>query len=125
MLLAYGFLSRVFEVFEKNETAIDMITTSEVAVSLTVDDARRLDQIVDELREFGYVDVDRNQSIICVVGNMVSEKKGVVRKIFNALSDIPIRMVSYGGSRFNISILIDTDYKFEALNNLNSGLFEQ
>lgn len=125
MLLAHGFLRRVFEVFEKYETAIDMITTSEVAVSLTIDDQSRLPEILTELKEFGFVDVDENQSIICVVGNMVSEQKGLVRRIFNALSDIPIRMVSYGGSRFNISMLIDTSYKFEALNNLNSGLFEE
>ena len=124
MLLAYGFLRRVFEVFENHKTAIDMITTSEVAVSLTIDDSSYLPEIVNELKEFGLVEVDENQSIVCVVGNMVSEKKGVVRKIFNALSDIPIRMVSYGGSRFNISMLIDSSYKFEALNNLNSGLFE-
>lgn len=124
MLLAYGFLRKVFEVFEKYETPIDMITTSEVAISLTIDDNRNLEKIIDELEEFGFVEVDKNQSIICIVGNMVSEQKGVVRKIFNALSDLPIRMVSYGGSRFNISMLIDTRYKTEALNNLNSGLFE-
>ena len=124
MLLAYGFLTRVFEVFEKHKTAIDMITTSEVAVSLTIDNSKHLAAIVAELEEFGWVDVDENQSIVCVVGNMVSEQKGVVRKIFNALSDIPIRMVSYGGSRFNISLLIDSSYRFEALNNLNTGLFE-
>ena len=101
-----------------------MITTSEVAVSLTIDDSTHLNNIVEDLQKFGLVEVDEDQSIICVVGNMVSEKKGVVRKIFNALSDIPIRMVSYGGSRYNISMLIDTNYKHEALNNLNSGLFE-
>ncbi|MDH5397532.1 MAG: aspartate kinase [Cyclobacteriaceae bacterium] len=125
MLLAHGFLRRLFEVFERYETSIDMVTTSEVAVSLTIDYTKNLDKIIDELENFGFVEVDKDLSIICIVGNMVSEQKGVVRKIFNALSDIPIRMVSYGGSRFNISMVIERGYKAEALNNLNTGLFEK
>ncbi|MDH5604472.1 MAG: aspartate kinase [Cyclobacteriaceae bacterium] len=124
MLLAHGFLRKIFEIFEKYKTSIDMITTSEVAVSLSIDNATHLEAIRKELEGYGFVEVDHNQSIICIVGNMVSENKGVVRKVFNALSDIPLRMVSYGGSRFNISMLIDTNYKVEALNNLNTGLFE-
>ncbi|MEO1051501.1 MAG: aspartate kinase [Bacteroidota bacterium] len=123
MLLAYGFLRKVFEVFEKYKTSIDMITTSEVAVSLTIDDSRCLQEIVEELENFGLVEVDQNQSIICIVGAMIAEKKGVIRKVFNSLSDIPIRMVSYGGSRNNISLLIDTNFKTQALNELNEGLF--
>ncbi|MDH5598672.1 MAG: aspartate kinase [Cyclobacteriaceae bacterium] len=124
MLLAYGFLRKVFEIFEKYKTSIDMITTSEVAVTLTIDNQTHLQSIIAELEEFGYVEVDKDMTIICVVGNMVSETKGVVRKIFNSLSDIPIRMVSYGGSRYNISMLINSGYKHEALNNLNQGLFD-
>lgn len=125
MLLAHGFLRRVFEVFEKYRTSIDMITTSEVAVSVTIDDDRHLPQIIKELEQFGTVGVDKDQSIICIVGSMVSEKKGVLKKIFNALSDVPVRMVSYGGSKNNISLLISSNDKKTALVNLNNGLFQQ
>ncbi len=123
MLLAHGFLKKVFEVFEKFKTSIDMITTSEVAVSLTVDDNTHLKEIVEELTPFGTVEVDKDQSIICIVGNMVSEKKGVLKKIFDSIPEVPIRMVSYGGSRNNISLLIDSNYKSETLKQLNKGLF--
>lgn len=123
MLLAYGFLRKVFEVFEKYKTSIDMITTSEVAVSLTIDDASNLESIIMELKSFGIVEIDQNQSIICVVGHMVSDKIGAVRRIFNAIADIPIRMVSYGGSKSNVSILIDSKYKEQALISLNEGIF--
>lgn len=123
MLLAHGFLRRIFEVFEKYGTSIDMITTSEVAVSLTIDNKTHITKIVEELRAFGTVELDENQSIICIVGNMVSEKKGVLMKIFDAIPDIPVRMVSYGGSRNNISLLVDTNYKKEALMGLNEGIF--
>lgn len=123
MLLAYGFLKKVFEVFEKYKTSIDMITTSEVAVSITIDDHSHLNEIIEDLLLFGTVEVDQNQSIICIVGNMVSEKKGVLKKIFDSIPDVPIRMVSYGGSRNNISLLIDSSYKEKTLKHLNSGLF--
>ncbi len=123
MLLAHGFLKKVFEVFEEYKTSIDMITTSEVAVSLTIDDHSHLNEIIEDLLPFGTVEVDQNQSIICIVGNMVSEKKGVLKKIFDSIPDVPIRMVSYGGSRNNISLLIDSSYKERTLRLLNSGLF--
>jgi aspartate kinase len=123
MLLAYGFLRKVFEVFEKYKTPIDMITTSEVAVSLTIDDNSHLENIVKELNEFGMVTIDADQTIICVVGDFVSEKRGIVKKVFDSLSDIPIRMISYGGSRHNISILISSNFKKETLQSLNDGLF--
>ncbi|TRX61343.1 aspartate kinase [Fulvivirga sp. M361] len=123
MLLAYGFLRKIFEVFEKYKTPIDMVTTSEVAVSLTIDDELHLNEIIEELKTFGMVEVDQNQSIICIVGNMISEKKGVLKKIFDAIPQVPIRMVSYGGSRNNISLLVDTNYKKEALIGLNQGIF--
>ncbi|MGD1958270.1 MAG: aspartate kinase [Fulvivirga sp.] len=123
MLLAHGFLKKVFEVFENYKTSIDMITTSEVAVSLTIDDHSHLNEIIEDLLPFGTVEVDQNQSIICIVGNMVSEKKGVLKKIFDSIPDVPIRMVSYGGSRNNISLLIDSSYKERTLRLLNSGLF--
>ena len=123
MLLAYGFLSQVFEVFEKYRTSIDMITTSEVAVSLTIDNDSRLSEIVEELQEFGAVTVDKEQSIICMVGNEVVEEKGIIKKIFDALEEIPIRMISYGGSKYNVSILIESRFKKKALISLNKGIF--
>lgn len=123
MLLAYGFLSKVFDIFEYYKTPIDMITTSEVAVSLTIDNHANLNQIVDELKDFGDVTVDQDQSIICMVGNDIVKEKGLVKKIFDSLEDIPIRMISYGGSKYNISVLIETRYKKDALIALNKGLF--
>jgi aspartate kinase len=123
MLLAYGFLRKVFEVFEKYKTSIDMITTSEVAVSVTIDDLTHLKQIVKELEAFGTVEVDKNQTIISVVGNMIAESKGTLAKIMDCLRDYPIRMVSYGGSRHNVSLLVEAKYKNDALRSLNEGLF--
>ena len=123
MLLAYGFLRSVFEVFERYKTPIDMITTSEVAVSLTIDDTSSLDKITQELEAFGVVEVDTDQSIVCIVGNMVSETEGAAIKIFEALKNVPVRMISYGGSRHNISVVVEAKYKQKALQALNSGLF--
>lgn len=125
MLLAYGFLRSVFEVFERYKTPIDMITTSEVAVSLTIDNARFLNEIVHELKAFGQVEVDQEQTIVCVVGDFMKERSGAALKVFEALQDIPLRMISYGGSKNNISVLINTPYKVEALQKLNEGIFEQ
>ena len=123
MLLAYGFLRKVFEVFEKYKTPIDMISTSEVAVSVTIDDQRFLKEIVAELESLGTIAVEQNQSIICIVGNKLSEKKSVLTQVFDSMADITVRMVSYGGSYNNISVLVDTDEKERALNLLNEGLF--
>lgn len=123
MLLAYGFLRKVFEIFERYKTPIDMITTAEVAVSVTIDTAKNLDAIIGELKEFCSVEVDKDQSIICVVGSFTAEKQGVAVKIFEALKNIPIRMISYGGSENNVSVLVDTKYKKDALVALNKGLF--
>src|SRR5690554_1750275 len=123
ILLAYGFLRRVFEVFEKYKTPIDMIATSEVAISLTIDDVSHLKEIVEELQNFGTVEVDHNLCIVCVVGNQIAESKGVIKSVIDAVVDFPLRMVSYGGSRHNVSLLIDEKYKNEALIRLNSGLF--
>ncbi len=123
MLLAFGFLRRVFEIFEKYKTPIDMISTSEVAVSVTIDDASHLAEITNELQAFGTIEVDKNQTIICVVGNKLAEKKAVLRDVFQSLAEVPVRMVSYGGSHNNISILVETSQKERALNLLNQGLF--
>ncbi|HKZ36964.1 MAG TPA: aspartate kinase [Chryseolinea sp.] len=123
MLMAYGFLRRVFEVFENHKTSIDMITTSEVAVSLTIDSDRHLTSIETELKKFGTIEVDKDQTIICIVGQKITEQKGVLKKIFDSLGDIPVRMVSCGGSTNNVSVLVEKQYKNQALNALNEGLF--
>ena len=123
MLLAYGFLRKIFEVFEKYRTSIDMITTSEVAVSLTIDTDANLPEIIKELEPFGTVEIDSNQTIVSIVGNEITETKEVMQKLFSALGDTPVRMVSYGGSRHNISILIPRQYKEQTLQLLNQGLF--
>jgi aspartate kinase len=124
MLMAYGFLRSVFEVFERYQTPIDMITTSEVAVSVTIDNNEYLAPIVEEINRFGTVEVDTDQTIICIVGNLEAEAKGYASQIFTALNNIPVRMVSYGGSNHNISVLIDSSYKKEALQLLNNALFQ-
>ena len=123
MLMAYGFLRRVFEVFEHHKTPIDMIATSEVAVSLTIDNQTHLSSIETELKKFGSIEVDKDQTIICIVGNRIMDKEGVLGEVFSSLSGIPIRMVSCGGSANNVSVLIDKQYKEKALNALNEGLF--
>jgi aspartate kinase len=123
MLMAYGFLRKVFEVFEQYKTPIDMISTSEVAVSLTIDNNTNLDAILDELASFGTVDVDTNQTIICIVGHNIGKHEGVLKKVFHSLEKIPVRMVSVGGSSNNISVLVGSDQKVEALMALNEGLF--
>jgi aspartate kinase len=124
MLLAYGFLRKVFEVFEKYKTSIDMITTSEVAVSVTIDDLSHLAEIIKELEIYGTVEVDKNQTIVSIVGNMIAESKGTIAEIMNCLKDYPIRMVCYGGSRHNVSLLLEAKYKNDALRSLNDGLFK-
>ncbi len=123
MLLAYGFLRAVFEIFERYKTPIDMITTSEVAVSLTIDNTKNLDAIMQELKEFCSVEVDNDLTIVCIVGNFAAEKQGYAFKIFDALKHIPIRMISYGGSEHNVSILVDSKLKKDTLVALNNGLF--
>jgi len=122
MLNAYGFIKNIFEIFEFFKTSIDMITTSEVAVSVTIDDSKHLDEIVAELKEYGNVEIDRNQTIVCIVGNMIAEEKGFAAKVFTSLQDIPIRMISYGGSRHNISVLVSTNDKKATLQALSSRL---
>jgi len=123
MLLAYGFLRKIFEVFEKYRTPIDMITTSEVAVSLTIDNDANLKEILKELEPFGSVEVDKNQTIISVVGNEISQTEDMVKKLFGSIMNIPVRMVSYGGSPHNISLLIAAEYKTKMLQQLNKGMF--
>ncbi len=123
MLLAYGFLRKIFEVFEKYRTPIDMITTSEVAVSLTIDNAFYLKEIIKELEPFGTTEVDQGQVIISVVGNEISQTEAMVKKLFGSIMNIPVRMVSYGGSPHNISLLVPAEYKGQILQQLNKGMF--
>ncbi len=123
MLLAYGFLRKIFEVFEKYRTPIDMITTSEVAVSLTIDNTSNLKEILKELEPFGTVEIDENQTIISVVGNQISQTDDMVKKLFGSIMNIPVRMVSYGGSPHNISLLVPAEYKTQILQQLNRGMF--
>ncbi|HEY4207895.1 MAG TPA: aspartate kinase [Puia sp.] len=123
MLLAYGFLRKIFEVFEKYRTPIDMITTSEVAVSVTIESSADLKGIVKELEPFGTIEVEENHSIVSIVGNEISQTEGVLAKLFEAMSTVPIRMVSYGGSKHNVSLLIPSKFKTETLQLLNKGLF--
>jgi aspartate kinase len=123
MLLAYGFLRKVFEVFEKYQTSIDMITTSEVAVSVTIDSDASLSKIVKELEPFGTVEVEKDQTIVSIVGNEISETDDVLHKLFDAVREIPVTMVSYGGSPHNISMLVPSAHKTKTLQLLNKGLF--
>jgi aspartate kinase len=123
MLLAYGFLRKVFEVFEKYRTPIDMITTSEVAVSVTIDSDISLKQIIRELEAFGSVEIEKNQTIISVVGNALTEEQDTLKQLFVSIEDIPVTMVSYGGSPHNVSILVNSTHKSAILKQLNSGLF--
>jgi aspartate kinase len=123
MLQAYGFLKKVFEIFETYQTSIDMITTSEVAVSLTIDDDKNLDKILFELEKIASIEVDNNQSIVCLVGHTVVNHQDTY-KLFQILQDVKIRMISYGGSNNNISLLIDSKDKIKTLQKLNSYLFE-
>jgi aspartate kinase len=124
MLLAYGFLRMIFEVFERYRTPIDMITTSEVAVSVTIDDDTHLTEIINDLQNYGTVEVDKEQTIVCIVGNFLQDKTGYAAQIFTALNEIPVRMISYGGSRHNVSILVDSRFKADTLKALNRGIFE-
>lgn len=123
MLLAYGFLRKVFEIFEKYRTSIDMVTTSEVAVSVTIDNPKHLKAIKKELEPFGTIEVEDNHTIVSVVGNEITQTSQVLKKLFEALSDVPVRMVSYGGSKHNISLLVPSAFKTKTLQLLNAGLF--
>lgn len=124
MLMAYGFLRKVFEIFEAYRTPIDMITTSEVAVSITIDNPQFLNQIARDLKELGTVEVEENQTIVCVVGDFRTERTGSAPEIFEALNTIPLKMISYGGSPNSLSLLIDASNKIQALKLLSKHLFK-
>ena len=123
MLLAYGFLRKVFEIFESYRTSIDMICTSEVGVSMSIDNTNRLEEITNELQKYGTVTVDKNMCIICVVGDLTWENIGFESRAMEAMKDIPVRMVSYGGSNYNISFLVRMEDKEKALRALSAHIF--
>ncbi|MFI3295270.1 MAG: aspartate kinase [Rikenellaceae bacterium] len=123
MLMAYGFLRRVFEVFEKYQTPIDMITTSEVAVSLTVDNTAHLDAICEELRDMATVEIEQNNTIVCIVGRINHEQVGLAARIFKAIENVPVKMISYGASHRSLVMLISTENKITTLQSLNDFLF--
>ncbi len=125
MLMAYGFLRKVFEIFETYKTPIDMITTSEVAVSITIDDSQYINQIAKDLQELGTVEIEVDQTIICVVGDFRTERTGSAPEIFEALNTIPLKMISYGGSPHSLSLLIDKSNKIDALKLLSKHLFNK
>ena len=122
MLMAHGFLKRVFDVFDEYKTPVDLITTSEVAVTLTIDDTTNLSDLIKALRAFSTVEVEHDQTILCVVGDFVAEKPGIAYRVLSALREIPIGQISYGGSSHNITLLIDSENKVTALQALQSVL---
>ncbi len=123
MLLAHGFLRKVFEIFESYQTSIDMICTSEVGVSMSIDNTKHLNEIVHDLKKYGTVSIDHNMCIICVVGDMDWENIGFEARAMDAMRDIPVRMISFGGSNYNISFLIKESDKKRALQALQDKLF--
>ena len=123
MLMAFGFLRKVFEIFEVYKTPIDMITTSEICVSITIDNSQFINQIAKDLKELGTVEIEENQTIICIVGDFRTERTGSAPEIFEALNTIPLKMISYGGSPNSLSLLIDTKNKIDALRLLSIHLF--
>ena len=125
MLLAYGFLRKVFELFEGHKTSIDMVCTSEVGVSVTIDNDSHLADIVDELKKYGTVNVEKNMVIICVVGDLSSSNVGLETMACEALNHIPVRMISYGGSTHNISFLVKAEDKRRTMQALSDTLFSK
>ena len=123
MLLAYGFLRKVFEIFESYQTSIDMICTSEVGVSVSIDNTKNLNEILNDLKKYGTVTVDKDMCIICVVGDLRWENVGFEAKALDAMREIPVRMISFGGSDYNISFLVSKDDKKRALQSLSDHLF--
>ncbi len=123
MLLTHGFLRKVFEIFESYQTAIDMVCTSEVGVSMSIDNTKHLNEIVDDLKKYGTVTVDQDMCIVCVVGDLEWENVGFESKALQAMKEVPVRMISYGGSNYNISFLIREEDKKRALQSLSDVLF--
>ena len=124
MLMAYGFLSRIFEIFNQYKTAIDAIATSEVGVSLTIDNTLNLEKILYELKDLGEVEVLNKQSIICVVGEGIASDNKTVNEIISGLQGIPIQLISYGGSNINITLVVASENKIQVLNRIHNTLIK-
>ena len=122
MLMAHGFLRKVFEIFEKHETAVDMVTTSEVSVSVTIDNKEKINEILSDLKELGEVNFSDNLSLVCVVGDHLADNKGKVMEIFSALKEISVKMISYGAAKNSIAFLVDENVKTDTLELLNKIL---
>ncbi len=123
MVQAYGFLRKIFEIFEKYKTPVDMLTTSEISVAMTIDNCTHITGIVDHLKKLGEVEVVPDQSIVCIVGDFESQKNIVLGQIVECLDSIPVQMLSFGASRINLSLVVETVNKMEALQVLNNHLF--
>ncbi len=123
MLMAHGFLHRIFEVFDRFETSVDVVATSEISVSLTIDNSERLDEVVAELRHFADVDIETNQAIVCLVGDNIRYTPGVARRVFNALNGINVRMISMGASLLNLSFVVAEADLFRAVEGLHGEFF--
>jgi aspartate kinase len=125
MLGAYGFLRKLFEVFDQHQTAVDVVTTSEVSVSLSIDDAGRLTELVSDLAELGTVQVEKNRTIISVVGEGLRNTPGIAEKVFSVISDINVSMISVGASSVNLTFMVDAEHATEAITRLHRVCFEQ
>ncbi len=125
MLMAYGFLKKVFEVFDKYKTPIDMITTSEIAISLTIDNNKFINKIQNDIKNYGEIEINENQTIICIVGDLINLKSQIAINALEAVKNIPLHMICYGGSKNNISFLIDTNNKYQTMNLLHNRLFKK
>jgi len=125
MFLAYGFMRRIFEVFERYQTSVDMIATSEVNVSLTVDQSEHLNEIVKDLREFSEVSVEENEAIICIVGDNIRYTPGVAARVFKALAGVNVRMISQGASALNLGFVVAGEDLRAAVSALHSEFFSE
>jgi aspartate kinase len=125
MLMAHGFLHRIFEVFDRYETAVDMVSTSEVSVSLTIDNTKNIEAIENELRAFAEVQVEHEQAIVCLVGENIRFTPGVARRVFNSLNGINIRMISQGASLLNISFVVAENDLVSTVRALHNEFFAE
>jgi aspartate kinase len=125
MLGAYGFLRKLFEVFDHHQTAVDVVTTSEVSVSLSIDDARTLTQLLPDLEELGTVEVEKDRTIISIVGEGLRNTPGIAAKVFSVISDINVSMISVGASSVNLTFMVDAEHANEAITRLHRVCFEQ
>jgi aspartate kinase len=125
MLMAYGFLSRLFAVFDRHQTAVDMVSTSEVSVSVTLDDTQRLAGIIEELKELGEVSVERDQALICLVGEQLKFTPGVAARIFSSIEGVNVSMISHGASAINVSFIVSGDQVEEAVRALHREFFHE